>query len=110
MSLPCPLGLHISISLVGEVGKEMYIVKRGRLHVVDTNDQVLAVLMPGSYFGEISILNMGDIGNRRTASVKSVGYSDLFSLKKDALWDVLKVTNSCFCVINSIQSFASQVA
>ena len=52
---------------------------------------MLATLQPGSYFGEISILNMGEIGNRRTASVKSVGYSDLFCLKKEALWDVLKV-------------------
>lgn len=77
---------------LGEVGKEMYIVKKGRLHVVDSNDKVLATLQPGSYFGEISILNMGDVGNRRTASVKSVGYSELFCLKKEELWDVLKVS------------------
>ena len=44
----------------------------------------------GSYFGEISILNMGNEGNRRTASVRSVGYSDLFMLSKNDLWDVLK--------------------
>lgn len=83
--------LHLYILLSGEVGKEMYIVKKGQLHVVDASDNVLATLQPGSYFGEISILNMGDVGNRRTASVKSVGYADLFCLKKDALWDVLKV-------------------
>jgi hypothetical protein len=29
-------------------------------------------------------------GNRRTASVKSVGYSDLFVLSKKDMWDVLK--------------------
>jgi len=46
--------------LLGEVGKEMYIVSRGRLQVVsDNNKVVLATLRPGSYFGEISILNMG---------------------------------------------------
>ena len=30
------------------------------------------------------------LGNRRTASVKSVGYSDLFVLSKKDMWDVLK--------------------
>ena len=66
-------------------------VNRGRLHVVHEDGRsVLATLRPGSYFGEISILNMGTAGNRRTASVKSVGYSDLFCLSKTDLWDVLK--------------------
>lgn len=75
----------------GEVGKEMYVVSRGRLQVVGDNGKtVLAILRPGSYFGEISVLNMGNAGNRRTASVKSVGYSDLFCLSKKDLWDVLK--------------------
>ncbi|XP_018897668.2 cyclic nucleotide-gated channel alpha-3 isoform X1 [Bemisia tabaci] len=79
----------------GEVGKEMYIVNRGRLQVVaDNGKTVLATLKAGSYFGEISILNMGtagkNLGNRRTASVRSVGYSDLFVLSKKDMWDVLK--------------------
>ena len=47
----------------GEVGKEMYICTRGRLQVVDTDGKtVLATLKAGSYFGEISILNMGTAG------------------------------------------------
>ncbi|XP_031619654.1 cyclic nucleotide-gated cation channel alpha-3 isoform X2 [Contarinia nasturtii] len=76
----------------GEVGKEMYIVNRGRLQVVaDNGKTVMASLKAGCYFGEISILNMGtQAGNRRTASVRSVGYSDLFVLSKKDMWDVLK--------------------
>lgn len=69
----------------------MYIVSRGVLEVV-TDDQrtVVATLKAGSYFGEISVLNVGHAGNKRTASVRSVGYSDLFCLNKQDLWDVLK--------------------
>ena len=49
--------------IAGEVGKEMYICTRGRLQVVDTDGKtVLATLKAGSYFGEISILNMGTAG------------------------------------------------
>ena len=43
----------------------MYICARGRLQVVDTDGKtVLATLKAGSYFGEISILNMGTAGEK----------------------------------------------
>ncbi|CAH8436843.1 unnamed protein product [Schistosoma turkestanicum] len=75
----------------GEIGKQMYIVNRGKLHVLgDDGQTVLATLHAGSYFGELSILNLGNNGNRRTASVRSLGYSDLFCLSKSDLWKVLK--------------------
>ncbi|XP_066984411.1 cyclic nucleotide-gated cation channel subunit A [Macrobrachium rosenbergii] len=76
----------------GDVGKEMYIVKRGNLSVVaDDGKTVYATLGAGSVFGEVSILNIAGnkTGNRRTANVKSVGYADLFCLSKDDLWDAL---------------------
>lgn len=53
------------MSPAGEVGKEMYIVNRGKLQVVaDNGKTVLATLKAGSYFGEISILNMGTAGKQ----------------------------------------------
>lgn len=75
----------------GDVGKEMYIVNNGRLEVMAEEDgRVLRELMHGEYFGEISVLNLGKSQHRRTAFVRSVGYSDLLCLSQADLLDVLK--------------------
>lgn len=76
----------------GDIGREMYIVKDGKLAVVaDDGVTQFVVLGSGSYFGEISILNIkgSKAGNRRTANIRSIGYSDLFCLSKDDLMESL---------------------
>lgn len=76
----------------GDIGHEMYIIKDGKLAVVaDDGVTQFVVLGSGSYFGEISILNIkgSKAGNRRTANIRSIGYSELFCLSKDDLMESL---------------------
>ncbi len=54
--------------------------------IFSEKNDVLTCLGTGDFFGEIGILNI-DGANRRTADVRSVGYSELFSLSKE---DVLE--------------------
>jgi cyclic nucleotide gated channel alpha 3 len=75
-----------------DIGKEMYIVKKGYLHVVDEKSQTIYLtLKENSHFGEASILNIPGqkIANRRTSSVKSIGYSELLRLSKEDIWETL---------------------
>ncbi|KAG7274126.1 hypothetical protein CRUP_011461, partial [Coryphaenoides rupestris] len=77
----------------GDIGKEMYIIKEGKLGVV-AEDGVTqyALLTAGSCFGEISNpehQGAARWGTRRTANIRSIGYSDLFCLSKDDLMEAV---------------------
>ncbi len=53
--------------------------------------KVFANLKAGAAFGEISILDIpgNKNGNKRTANIRSFGFSDVFQLSKTDLWNAI---------------------
>ncbi|CAH1737556.1 unnamed protein product [Aphis gossypii] len=74
----------------GEVAREMFIIADGILEVISSETgHVLTIMKAGDFFGEIGILNL-DGFNKRTADVRSVGYSELFSLSREDVLAAMK--------------------
>ncbi|CEF69614.1 Cyclic nucleotide-gated olfactory channel [Strongyloides ratti] len=76
----------------GDVGNEMYIIENGSLEVVsEDGNTVYVTLQKGAVFGELALLNIpgSKNGNKRTASIRSKGYSQLYGLSKDDLWECI---------------------
>ncbi|XP_061173431.1 cyclic nucleotide-gated cation channel alpha-3-like [Saccostrea echinata] len=74
----------------GEIGKEMFIINHGQVEILvpgpeDGKKIVVSKLVTGNYFGEISLLKLDEGHNRRTADVRSVGYSELLCLSRKDL-------------------------
>src|SRR5688500_16265044 len=62
---------------MGDPGEEMFIIQSGPFQVFQINqklglERTLVRLLPGQYFGEISLLS----GGKRTASVRADGTSE----------------------------------
>ncbi|CAJ0584438.1 unnamed protein product, partial [Mesorhabditis spiculigera] len=83
------------ICRTGDRAKEMFILKRGQLSVIDdaNSEQVveLEVLNEGSTFGELSVVRVAGnmLGDRRAVSVRSVGFSDIYILAQEDVSAVL---------------------
>lgn len=73
-----------------DIGTDMFIVNNGKLQVFADKEctKLLTTLSKGSVFGEISVLDISG-SKRRTASIRSVGYSTLFRLRKSDLFEIL---------------------
>jgi glucose-6-phosphate 1-dehydrogenase len=69
----------------GDVGREMYVIARGRVEVLDGAGRQLRELRDGEFFGELSLL----ASEPRSASVRAVSACDLFVLDQRDFNDVL---------------------
>lgn len=63
----------------GEVGSEMYFIRRGHVSVI-VGDKEVAQLRDGAFFGEIALL---EDETRRTASIRALTFCELFVLTRD---------------------------
>lgn len=72
---------------VGEMGDAMYFISRGAVEVlVGPDEEVVNTLEEGDFFGELSLIS----GEPRSASVRAVGYCDVYSLSRKAFERALK--------------------
>ncbi|GBG27111.1 Cyclic nucleotide-gated cation channel [Hondaea fermentalgiana] len=68
------------IITAGELGQDMFLLEKGATRVTSANGKLTyAVLTPGDYFGEGSLLGL----EKRTANVIAIGYCDCFVLNKE---------------------------
>jgi hypothetical protein len=68
------------------IGQEMYFIKRGEVEAFsEKTGRVYRQMSAGSFFGEIALI----YSSRRTASVKTLTYCELFVLYKDDFEQVL---------------------
>jgi len=63
----------------GDVGGAMYFLVSGVLEVLDEEGNIINTIQNGQFFGEIALF----MKTPRTATIKSVTYSDLYKLKKE---------------------------
>lgn len=70
-----------------EIGHEMYFISRGTVEVGSEGfAEVFATLGPGSFFGEMALL----LDAKRTASVRTCTYCDIYMLTKSDFDNVLQ--------------------
>ncbi|GLI61419.1 hypothetical protein VaNZ11_003776 [Volvox africanus] len=71
---------------VGDVGKEMYVIKKGCVAVTSPTQTMWGLLQPGEIFGEVALLSTG----KRTANCTALGFVDLAVLTGPDLKAVMR--------------------
>ena len=70
----------------GEIGRELYLISRGEVEVLNDSGNVVATLGEGDFFGEISLLTSAP----RNATVRAKSFCDFFVLDKSDFTRVLR--------------------
>jgi len=71
----------------GDVGDEMYFLTKGQVEVLQGGDQQrIAVLQPGSFFGELAILKDAP----RAATIRGLTDVEVYALRRDAVLQLAK--------------------
>ncbi|HEY6960049.1 MAG TPA: cyclic nucleotide-binding domain-containing protein [Candidatus Limnocylindria bacterium] len=69
---------NTNVVTIGEPGQRFYVVRSGRLEVLDASGRVIGTLAPGDGFGELALLDH----RPRTATVRATEPSELWSLDR----------------------------
>ncbi|HEY6461301.1 MAG TPA: glucose-6-phosphate dehydrogenase [Polyangiaceae bacterium] len=85
----------------GEMGRELYLVARGEVEVLDDVGNVLKVLRDGDIFGEIAVL----MSTPRTADVRAKTSCDLFVLDKS---DFARILRDSPALATAVQQIARE--
>jgi len=83
---PCIYAPGDAICTHGDIGDSMYFINKGTVEVVSKDgNQVYATIRDGDFFGEIALL----LKQPRNATIRAVGYCDLYSLSKESFDKVI---------------------
>ncbi len=78
---PCIYTPGDAICSFGEIGDKMYFINKGTVEVMSQDGRdVYATLRDGDFFGELALL----LKQPRNATIRAVGYCDLYSLSKES--------------------------
>ncbi len=83
---PCIYAPGDAICTYGDIGDSMYFINKGEVEVVSKDgNQVYATIKDGDFFGEIALL----LKQPRNATIRAVGYCDLYLLSKESFDKVI---------------------
>ena len=65
------------IITMGDIGRELFLLCSGIVHVEGDHGQLFSILRKGQYFGELGLL----FPIQRTASARAITFCDIFCLR-----------------------------